>query len=185
MTKFRGRNVPISAHRRLVIDLMHFSRKVPCVCVDRRINIAPLVAARARLSPRPAWTAIFMKAFGIVAARTPELRRAYMTFPWGRIYEHARNNAALHPGHQNRPSHREQDRPKGQPENAVREHTANDTDHDDRHRCGQPPRHQEWPENVVDQANWDHISGEEQCVHRSIAIQLQMTTGTNRIAGPI
>jgi hypothetical protein len=95
MAKFRGRNVPISAHRRLVTDLMHFSRKVPCVCVDRRINISSLVAARARLSPRPAWTAIFMKAFGIVAARTPELRRAYMTFPWPRIYEHARNNAAF------------------------------------------------------------------------------------------
>src|SRR5262249_60102873 len=88
-------NVPISAHRRLVIDLMHFSRKVPSVALDRMMNLSRVVAARERCVPRPTWTAIFMKAYAIVAARMPQLRQAYLTFPWGRLYEHRSNNASF------------------------------------------------------------------------------------------
>ena len=38
--------------------------------------------------PRPSWCAIFTKAYAVVAARYPELRRAYLKFPFPRLYEH-------------------------------------------------------------------------------------------------
>jgi hypothetical protein len=51
------------------------------------------VAARQACIPRPSWTAIFLKAMSIVAARNPELRRSYMAFPWPYLYEHPINIA--------------------------------------------------------------------------------------------
>ncbi|MEI7686737.1 MAG: 2-oxo acid dehydrogenase subunit E2 [Planctomycetota bacterium] len=87
---------PVSRFRRLVADLMHFSAKVPSVTLERRMNLAPLVAARQNCDPSPTWTAIITKAYAVVAARTPALRTAYLTFPWPRFYEHAANIATLH-----------------------------------------------------------------------------------------
>jgi hypothetical protein len=78
-----------------VADLLHFSRQVPLVTADRRMNLAPLVAARQGLAQRPGWCALFTKAFAVVAARRPELRRAYMPFPWPHVYEHGRSVAAI------------------------------------------------------------------------------------------
>jgi hypothetical protein len=95
MTKLRGKDVPISAFRRLVIDLMHFSGRVPTVVLDRRMDLGPLVAARSNCVPKPTWTAIFIKAYAIVAARQPLLRRCYMEFPWPRFYEHPKNIVTL------------------------------------------------------------------------------------------
>src|SRR5262245_13095225 len=98
MSKPVGRSLPISPHRRLVADLMHFSRKVPCVVVERPMNLSRLIMARQACLPRPSWTAIFTKAYAIVAARTPQLRQAYMTFPWARLYEHPKNIATINIG---------------------------------------------------------------------------------------
>jgi hypothetical protein len=98
MSKSRGKIVPISPFRRLVIDLMSFSQKVPTVTVDRRMNLSRLVVARQICSPRPTWTALFTKAHALVAAREPRLRRCYMGFPWPRFYEHPKNIATLNIG---------------------------------------------------------------------------------------
>src|SRR5438270_330307 len=95
MTQPAGRRVPLSLSRRLVADLLHFSREVPLVTADRRMSLAPLVAARQGLTARPGWCAIFTKAFAVVAARRPELRRAYLPFPWPHLYEHGTNVAAV------------------------------------------------------------------------------------------
>lgn len=82
----RGRPIPLAPMRRLVIDLVHFG--VPSVPVERRMTLGPLVALRAACPERPAWTAIFAKAFAIVARDTPALRRAYTKFPVPRLYEY-------------------------------------------------------------------------------------------------
>jgi hypothetical protein len=95
MSKEAGRNLRISPHRRLVVDLMHFSRKVPSVALERRMNLSDVRAARSACAPRPTWTAILTKAYAIVSARTPALRQSYMTVPWPRIYQHPRNMATL------------------------------------------------------------------------------------------
>lgn len=67
---------------------MHFSRKVPTVTMERRMNLADVIAARQACQPRPTWSAIFIKAFALVAQRRPELRQCYKSFPWPRVYEH-------------------------------------------------------------------------------------------------
>jgi hypothetical protein len=45
--------------------------------------------------PEPTWSAIFTKAFALVAARTAALRTSYLTFPWPRLYENFVNIATL------------------------------------------------------------------------------------------
>jgi hypothetical protein len=79
----------------MIGDLVHFAQRVPTVPVERRMALAPLVAVRAAAMPRPSWCAIFTKAYGFVAQAWPELRRAYLPFPWPHLYEHASNVASL------------------------------------------------------------------------------------------
>jgi hypothetical protein len=83
-----GRHIPLSLPRRFIGDLMHFARQVPSVPVQRRMNLAPVVAARRAARPRPSWCAILTKAYGLVSALVPELRRAYLVFPRPHLYEH-------------------------------------------------------------------------------------------------
>jgi hypothetical protein len=90
-----NRHVPLSLSRRLACDAMHFSQKVPLVVLERRMNLAGLAAAREGAQPRPSWFAVFMKAYALVAARRPELRRSYLALPLPRLYEHAHSVASV------------------------------------------------------------------------------------------
>ncbi len=83
----RGRKVALSLPRRWICDLLHFAQKVPTVPVQRRLDIRPVVAARAALATRPGWAAIFTRGYGILSQEVPELRRYYMTFPRPHLYE--------------------------------------------------------------------------------------------------
>jgi hypothetical protein len=88
MGKKVGRTLPLTTPRRLIGDLLHFARAVPTVPVQRRMNVADLVEIRVRAPQRISWCAIFTKAFARTAVQMPELRRAYLSFPWARLYEH-------------------------------------------------------------------------------------------------
>jgi hypothetical protein len=90
-----GRSLPLSLPRRFICDLLHFSQKVPTVPVQRRMHIAPLMAARRQAFPRPSWCSLFTKAYGMVAAARPELRRAYLSIPWPHLYEHPTSIASV------------------------------------------------------------------------------------------
>lgn len=78
----------LSVPRRVVCDLLHFARRVPTVPVQRVIDVSALAAARRLTESRISWPALFTKAYAILSARTPELRRAYLEYPWARLYEH-------------------------------------------------------------------------------------------------
>ena len=93
MSKQTGRKLPVSRFRGMVVDLTSFCQKVPGATVERPMKLGALVAARQACVPRPSWTAIFLKAMSIVAARRPELRRSYMPFPRAYLYEHPINIA--------------------------------------------------------------------------------------------
>jgi pyruvate/2-oxoglutarate dehydrogenase complex dihydrolipoamide acyltransferase (E2) component len=84
----RGRAIKLSAPRRLVGDLMRFSIGVPRVTVQRQMTLGSLVAARKSLQTRPSWTAIFLKAYALLARETPELRRAYVKLPRPHLFEY-------------------------------------------------------------------------------------------------
>jgi len=85
----------LSLPRRFICDLVHFAHQVPSVPVQRRMNLAGVAAARRAAEPRPSWCAIFTKAYGFVSARFPQLRRAYMSWPTPRLYEHSINIASV------------------------------------------------------------------------------------------
>lgn len=92
----RGRRFGLSRSRKFMSDLMWAARKVPSVPMQRTMRLSDLVRARAaRGEQRISWCAIFLKAYSIVAAERPELRRSFLTFPWPHMYEHPENVASF------------------------------------------------------------------------------------------
>lgn len=90
-----GRRLPLSPARKLVAELLYHAKSVPSLPLKRVINVSNLQAARAIASPRSSWIAMFLKAFAIVAVDHPELRRAYVPWPWPHLYEHPHSNCAV------------------------------------------------------------------------------------------
>ena len=91
----RGRAIRLSKPRRMVIDLLYFAKALPTIPVQRRMDLASVVAARTACRNRPQWTAIFAKAYALVAREFPELRRAYVKFPWPHLYEYPLSVASI------------------------------------------------------------------------------------------
>jgi hypothetical protein len=91
----RGRGIKLSIQRRMVIDFLHFASAVPTVPVQKHMSLGELAAARAACHSRPKWTAIFVKAFALVAQEVPELRRAYVKLPWPHLYEFPTSKAVI------------------------------------------------------------------------------------------
>jgi hypothetical protein len=79
----------------MVLDLLYFAKRIPTVPVQRRMSLAPVVAVRAECRQRVRWTAIFTKAYAMVAQEIPELRRAYVKIPWHRLYEYPISRAVI------------------------------------------------------------------------------------------
>lgn len=90
-----GHNIRLSVPRRLMCDMMHFSKQVPVVAIERVLDLKRVVSARQALSQRPSWYALFLKAFGLVAQQHETLRRSYLSFPWPHLHQHACNVASL------------------------------------------------------------------------------------------
>jgi hypothetical protein len=95
MHESKGKSLPITGPRRFIIDLIHFARQVPSTPVARTVNVSALFGPRADHPGRPSWAVIFMKAYAMVGANHPPLRRALLQFPWSRLYEHPSINCAL------------------------------------------------------------------------------------------
>ncbi len=82
------KKVPLSPGRQLVADLSWASLRVPRCVMTARLAVPRCLAARAALaSPRPPWTTLFLKAFAMVSAAQPALRRAHATLPSPRMIE--------------------------------------------------------------------------------------------------
>jgi hypothetical protein len=89
----RGRTVPLSPVRKLVVDLTRL--RAPTVPVQRVMDLSSLVAARDALADRPAWVAIFAKAYALLSDEMPILRRAYVKLPTPRFYEYPVTTASI------------------------------------------------------------------------------------------
>jgi hypothetical protein len=90
-----GRSYSLSLPRRFMSDLVYFAQRTPLTSMQRHMNLAAVASARRAAAAPPGWCAIFTKAYSMVAARRPELRRAYVPFPWPRLYEHPLNIASV------------------------------------------------------------------------------------------
>jgi hypothetical protein len=69
-------------------DIVHFGRTSPVVAGNWTVNVAPAAAARKLTHPPAGWGAIWAKAIALAARKWPELRSAYMPYPWPHLYLH-------------------------------------------------------------------------------------------------
>lgn len=67
---------------------MTLTRSVPTAGMARVLRVRAAMEARRALPDAPGWTALIAKAYGLVAARRPELRHCMLRWPWARIHEH-------------------------------------------------------------------------------------------------
>ncbi|MBM3982171.1 MAG: hypothetical protein FJ304_18285 [Planctomycetes bacterium] len=91
----RGFAIPLTPIRRLMTDMLRISKKLPLTAIERTMPLADVIAARQGAAVRPSWFAIFIKAYGAVSARRPELRQSYLTWPYERVYQHTCTVATL------------------------------------------------------------------------------------------
>lgn len=90
-----GRFIRLSLPRQYIIDLLHFSRKIPSIPVQRTINISKTQVARKRLAKPPSWVMIVSKAYAIVCHEFPSLRQSYLALPWAHLYQHPSSLASI------------------------------------------------------------------------------------------
>jgi hypothetical protein len=76
-------------------DVVHFGKKSHVVAGNWTINVSSVAAARKLRHPPIGWGAIWVKALALVSQKWPELRTAYLPFPWPRLYLHPRAVATL------------------------------------------------------------------------------------------
>jgi hypothetical protein len=76
-------------------DYMWAASDIARVDVTRHVAFHDLIVVRSQLREPPSWTAMFVKAFAIVAAEIPELRRTYMKLPWPHLYEYADSTVTI------------------------------------------------------------------------------------------
>ena len=93
--KFAPRYSSVPLQLRWVNDGMHFGRKTLLFGCNWTINVAAVTAARAARQPTIGWAAIWIKALALVGQRRPELRTAYLPFPWARFYRHPTTVCAI------------------------------------------------------------------------------------------
>jgi hypothetical protein len=85
----------LGQNRRLVGDLLSISQRLPLFPLEREFDLAELAALREQASPRISWVALFVKAYGLLAADIVELRQSYMNWPWPHIYQHEHSVAMV------------------------------------------------------------------------------------------
>jgi hypothetical protein len=84
----RGHPIRLRPSRRVQNDFLFFANRTPILPVQRRMALAALVEARRACPHRPPWTALFLRAYALLAQDFPELRRVYVTFPRPHLYEY-------------------------------------------------------------------------------------------------
>lgn len=89
-TSARGRRLALPRSRRLVTDLLHFSKKLPTQALVRHCRVTRLAELQRIKGPGPriGWPVLFLRAYGLMSAKHAELRRCYMPWPWPHLYEH-------------------------------------------------------------------------------------------------
>ena len=75
------------------MELLHHARSVPSLPLSKTLQLGELREPRKKA--QISWTALFLKAYGLVAAEIPELRRSYIPYPWGYFYEHPESVATV------------------------------------------------------------------------------------------
>lgn len=91
----QGKQLAFPRNRRLILDICHASRSVPAFPVERTLQIGEVSHARNQTETRISWVAIFLRAYGLVCQKIPELRQVFVTYPWNHLYEHPNTVASV------------------------------------------------------------------------------------------
>jgi hypothetical protein len=87
--------VSLSRPRQFIGDLVHFGKKSHTVGINATLNVATVAKERRQHRPPIGWTALIVKAVALVCRDTPELRRAFLPFPWAHFYQHPHTVASI------------------------------------------------------------------------------------------
>jgi hypothetical protein len=82
------RYVRLSLPRLWMRDVVHFGMKSFVVGGITSLQVSAVVEARRKNQPLISWSAILIKAIALTSRKWPQLRRAYVSFPWPHLYEH-------------------------------------------------------------------------------------------------
>lgn len=90
-----ARRKPLSNSRALVLDTLYFARFVPTFPVEQTFELAELARLRKNSPVRISWTVLFLKAFALAARTRPELRQAFVPWPWSHVCEYEQSVAVV------------------------------------------------------------------------------------------
>lgn len=82
------RYVRLTLPRLWIRDTIYFGKKSMIVGGSTMLRVSAVMAARRNNQPLVSWGAILIKALALTSKKWPELKRAYITFPWPHLYEH-------------------------------------------------------------------------------------------------
>src|SRR4051812_43746581 len=78
----------LTSNRSLVLDVVALCDRSAYFPLERSFDLSQIAALRTAASRRISWAAIFLKAYAIVSAVTPQLRQAYIRWPWPHLCEY-------------------------------------------------------------------------------------------------
>jgi hypothetical protein len=90
-----ARRKPLSHSRALVLDTLYFAQFVPTFPVEQTFDLSDVARLRKTASVRISWTVLFLKAFALAAKTRPELRQAFVPWPWSHVCEYEQSVAAV------------------------------------------------------------------------------------------
>ena len=89
------RFIRLSLSRLWMRDLVHFGSKAMVVGGAASLRVLDVAMARRSQQPLISWNAILVKAIALTSKKWPELKRAYIPFPWPHLYEHPHSVASI------------------------------------------------------------------------------------------
>ena len=84
----RGRWLSIPPARRMIFDVLYFSKKIPTQVISKEANLWRLSELKKKPATTIGWSLLFLKAYAILSSRHRVLRQIYMRWPWPHFYEH-------------------------------------------------------------------------------------------------
>ena len=84
----RGRWLSIPPARRMIFDILYFSKKIPTQVISRETNLWRLSELKRNPATSISWSLLVLKAYAILSSRHRVLRQTYMRWPWPHFYEH-------------------------------------------------------------------------------------------------
>jgi hypothetical protein len=87
MASEKGHYVRQSLPRKWIADMLRCCQRVPVVAAERTIRVRVAADARKAGGLAIAWNTMMVKGMALVSQRIPEMRRAYLPYPWPRLYE--------------------------------------------------------------------------------------------------